>query len=80
MTGAAHPALQIRSISLPTARRITRALTSPHPKIRFPRRNDAKRAHPLDRRASYSPIPSTRLRLAALRSDARDLPAILKSP
>jgi hypothetical protein len=65
--------------SRPPARSST-ALNSPHPKIRLPRRNDAKPTHPLDRRASYSPIRSTRLTLFALRTDALDLPAIYKSP
>jgi hypothetical protein len=80
MTVAALSASQTRSLSLPTTRRGATALTSPRPKIPFERRIDAKPAHALDRRRSYSPVPSTRLRLTTLRSDARDLPAISKSP
>ena len=80
MTVTAHPALQTRSLSFPTARRTTRALTSPRPKIPFARRADAKPAHALDQKSWYSSVPSTRLRVTALRSDARDLPAIYKSP
>jgi hypothetical protein len=80
MTVAAHPALQTRSLLLPTARRTTRALTSPPPKIPFARRPDAKPAHALDQKGWHSSVPSTRLRLTTLRSDARDLSAIDKSP
>jgi hypothetical protein len=79
MTVAALPASQTRSLSHRTARRSTTALTS-RPKIPFERRIDAKPAHALDRRASYSPVPSTRLRLIAPRSHPRDLPEISKSP
>ena len=77
---AALPASQTRSLSLPTAPRTTGALTSPRPTIPFERRIAAKPAHALDRTGSYSPVPSTTLRLTALPSDARDLPAISKSP
>ena len=80
MTVAAHPASQTRSPSSPAARQTATALTLPHPKIPFDRRIDAKPGHALDQRASYSPVPLTRLRLNGLRSDARDLPAIYKSP
>jgi hypothetical protein len=80
MTVAAHPATQTRPLSLAAVRRTTTALTSPRPKSPFERRPDAKPAHALDRRGSYSPVSSARLRLTALRSDARDLPAIYKSP
>ena len=80
MTVAGIPALQTRSLSLPTARRTTTALTSPRPKLYSERRIDAKSAHALDRRGRYSPVPLTKLRLATLRSDALDLPAIYKSP
>lgn len=80
MTVAALSASQTPSLSLPTARRTATALTSPRPKIPFERRIDAQPAHPLDRKGSYSPVPPTRLRLATLRSDAPDLPAISKSP
>jgi hypothetical protein len=80
MTAAAPPASQTRSLSLPTARRSATALTSPRPKIPFERRIDAKPAHALDRRGCHSPVPSTRLRLTALRPDALDLPPISKSP
>jgi hypothetical protein len=80
MTVAALSASQTRSPSLPTARRTAITLTLPRPKIPFERRIDAKPGHALDRRASYSPVPFTKLRLTALRSDARDLPAISKSP
>jgi hypothetical protein len=67
-------------IAFAPARRSTTALTSPRPKIPFERGIDAKPAHALDRRASYSPVPSTRLRLIAPRSHPRDLPKISKSP
>ena len=80
MTVAALPAPQRRSLSPPAARRSTRALTSPRPKIRSERRADAKLAHALDRKDWYSPVHSTRLRATALRSDACDLLAIYKSP
>ena len=56
MTVAAHPASQTRSLSLPTARRTKRALTSPHPKIRLERRPAAKLVHP----GAYRPQPSRR--------------------
>ena len=80
MTVTALSASQSRSLSHRTARRSTTALTSPCPKIPFERRIDAKPAHAIDRRASYSPVPSTRLRLIAPRSHPRDLPEISKSP
>jgi hypothetical protein len=80
MTVAALPASQTRSLSLPTARRTATALTLPRPKIPFDRRIDAKPAHALDQRASYSPVTFTTLRLNGLRFDPRDLPAIYKSP
>jgi hypothetical protein len=80
MTVAAHPASQTRSPSSPAARRTATALTLPRPKIPFDRRIDAKPAHTLHERASYSPVPFTRLRLNGLRSDPGDLPAIHKSP
>jgi hypothetical protein len=80
MTVAALPASQTRSLSHQAARRSTTALTSPRPKIPFERRIDAKPAHALDRRASYSPVPSTRSRLTVPRSHPRDRPAIAKSP
>jgi hypothetical protein len=80
MTVTAHPALQRQSFSLPAARRPTRALTSPHPEIPLERRPDAKSAHALNRRGWYPSVPSTRLRLTALRYNARKMPAIHKSP
>jgi hypothetical protein len=80
MTVASHPASQRRSFSLPALRRSRTAMSLPPPKIPFERRIDAKPAHALDRRGCSSPVPSTRLRLTALRPDARDLPAIYKSP
>ena len=80
MTVVAHPATQTRPLSLAAVRRTTTALTSPRSKSPFERRPDAKPTHPLNRRASHSPVSSARLRLTALRSDARDLPAIYKSP
>jgi hypothetical protein len=80
MTVGALPASQTRSLSHRTARRSTTALTSPYPKIPFERRIDAKPVHALDRRASYSPLPSARLRLIAPRSHPRALPEMAKSP
>ena len=80
MTAAAHSATQTRPLSLAAVRRTTTALTSSRPKSPFERRIDAKPAHALDRRDRYSWVPSTRPRPTALRSDARDLPAIYKSP
>jgi hypothetical protein len=77
---AALSASQPQSLSLPTARRTATALTPPRPKILFDRRVDAKPARALDRRGCYSPISFSRLRLTPLRSDARDLSAIHKSP
>src|SRR5271165_4915945 len=67
MTVAAHPASQTRSLSLPTARRTTRALTSPHPKIRLERRPDAKPPHAHDRTGSSPSFSSTRLPVIGLR-------------
>ena len=80
MIVVARPASQTRSLSLPAARRSTRALTSPRPKIRLDRRADAKPAHALDQRGWRSSVPSTKLRANALCSDARDLPQIHQSP
>jgi uncharacterized membrane protein len=77
---AVLPAAQRRSPSPPTARRTVRALTSLRPKIHFERRPDAKPAHALDQKGWSSSVPSTRLRVTARRSDARNLPAIYKSP
>ena len=68
MTVAALPASQCRSLSLPTARRSTTALTRPRPKI------SAKRAAPTPNprlpTAYHACIP-TRLRASALRPDVR---------
>ena len=80
MTVAALPTSQSRSLSLPTARRTPRALTSLRPKIHFGRRADAKPAHALDQKGWCSSVPSTKLRVAAPCSDARDPAAIHKSP
>ena len=80
MTVAAHPASQTRSLSLPTARRTKRALTSPHPKIRLERRPDAKPPHAHDRTASSPSFSPTRLPVTGLRADACDLLATYKSP
>ena len=80
MTVATHPASQPRSLLLPTARRSTRALTSPRPAIRLERHADAKPAHALDQRGWRSSVSSTKLRVAAPPSDARDPPPIHKSP
>ncbi len=75
MTVAAHLASQPRSLSLPAARRSTRALTSLRPKIRFDRCVNAKPAHASDRRGSSSSLAPSRLRAVGLRADACDLPA-----
>ncbi len=80
MTVAAHPASQTRSLSLPTARRTTRALTSPHPKIRLERRPDAKPPHAHDRTGSSPSFSPTRLPVTGLRGDASDLLATYKPP
>jgi hypothetical protein len=80
MIGAAHPASQYRSLLLPAAHRSTRALTSARPMIRFDSHADAEPAHALDQRGWCSWVRSTKLRVTALRSDARDLPPIHKSP
>jgi hypothetical protein len=77
---AVHPISQSRSLSPPAVRRSTTALTSPRPKIRLERRPDAKPAHALDQRGWCSSAPSTKLHVTARRSDARDPPAIHKSP
>jgi hypothetical protein len=80
MTVAAHPASQTRSLSLPTARRTKRALTSPHPKIRLERRPAAKPPHAHDRTGSSPSFSPTRLPVTGLRGDACDLLATYKSP
>jgi hypothetical protein len=80
MTVAAHSAPQRRSPSLPTARRSTRALTSPRPKIRSKRRADPKPAPGHDQTASPSLFPPITVRATGLRADARAPSAILKSP
>jgi hypothetical protein len=80
MTVAAHPAVQTRSLSLPTARRITGALTSPSPKTHSEPRADSKSTQALDQKGWRSSVHPTRLRAAALRSDALDPTAIYKSP
>ncbi len=80
MTVAAHPASQRRSLSLPAARRSTRAPTSPRPKIRSRRPADAKPAPAHHRIGSPSFFPPTTLRATGLRADARAPSAILKSP
>jgi hypothetical protein len=79
MTGDAHPALQTRSLSLPTARRTARALTSPHPKIHLERRPDAKPPHAHDRTGSSRSFSPTKLPVTGLRGDACDLLATYKS-
>jgi hypothetical protein len=47
--------------------------------IRFDSHADAEPAHALDQRGWCSWVRSTKLRVTALRSDARDLPPIHKS-
>jgi hypothetical protein len=73
MTVAAHLASQPRSLSLPAARRSTRALTSLRPKIRFDRCVNAKPPHAPHRRGSSSSPAPSRLRAVGLRADACDL-------
>ena len=73
MTVAAHLPSQPRSLSLPAARRSTRALTSSRPKIRFDRCVNAKPAHAPDRRGSSSSLAPSQLRAVGLRADACDL-------
>jgi hypothetical protein len=80
MTVAAHSTLQIRSISLPTARRTATALTSPRPTIPFdrpstPNQHTLSTKEPPIRRSLPRDCAS-----AACAPTPLDLPAIYKSP